>query len=152
MDIVGQLTGGIAHDFNNLLQIIQTNLDLANRKIDKNSPLRDLLDPAINAGKRGRALIQQLMAFSRKQALSRELVNSNDQIIETIQLLDRTITANIKIKTDLTIGVSPIFVDLNNFQNALLNLAVNAREAMQSGGVLTISSRMSSYAGTYDSH
>ncbi len=138
MEVVGQLTGGIAHDFNNLLQVIQMNLELANRKITDNQHVSELLGSAIVAGERGRALIQQLMAFSRKQTFNNELINPNEQVTETVKLLSRTMSDYMRVEIELDPAVGNISADLGNFQNALVNLAVNSREAILDGGVLRV--------------
>jgi PAS domain S-box-containing protein len=149
MEVVGQLTAGIAHDFNNLLQIIQTNLELANLKIHEKNQIKDLIGSAIDAGKRGRSLIQKLTSSSRGQPINYELINPNDEIEETLRLLNRTMGVHIMIVPELGAEVPNIFTDLNDFQNALLNLAVNARNAMQDGGVLKFSTVKKYFPGEY---
>ena len=145
MELVGQLTGGIAHDFNNLLQVILANLDLASKKATDDAPLGKMLSSAADAAKRGRSLIQQLMTFSRKEALSHELVDPNEQITDSLRILNRALSTQVFLETDLEEGIPKISIDINNFQNALLNLAVNSRQAMPSGGVFKIKTLETNY-------
>nr|WP_281409333.1 PAS domain-containing sensor histidine kinase [Microvirga terricola] len=140
MEAIGQLTGGVAHDFNNLLAIVIGNLELAQKRISE--PRVDhLLENAIQAGERGAKLVRQLLAFARKQSLSLESTDLPQTIRQMRDLLKRTIGPNITIETDLEEGLWPVVTDKVQLETALLNLAINARDAMPSGGTLIIAAR-----------
>jgi PAS domain S-box-containing protein len=139
METVGHLTGGIAHDFNNLLTAIIGGADLLTRRlagIDDMS--RRVLQGIIEAGQRGAALVERLLAFSRKQTLSPQVVDVNRLIAEMLDLLRRALGEQVRIGTVLAGGIWRVHVDRNQLENAILNLAVNARDAMPEGGRLTL--------------
>jgi PAS domain S-box-containing protein len=140
MEAVGQLTGGIAHDFNNLLTIISGNLETLQRRMPKreDSSLQRYISSALQGASRAALLTHQLLAFSRRQALDPKSVSVNSLITRTSELLRRTLPEDISIETVLAGGVWNAFVDANQLENCLLNLAVNARDAMPNGGKLTI--------------
>lgn len=139
MEVVGQLTGGIAHDFNNLLAIILGNLQLLeeNQNLDQES--RDLVSDAVWSAERGAELTHRLLAFARRQRLTPEVTDLNHVVGEMTELLRRTIGEAIKIRAVLAAGLWTAMVDRGQLENALLNLVVNARDAMPDGGLLTIS-------------
>ena len=139
MESVGQLTGGVAHDFNNILTTILGSADLLLRRAQSESAshLR-LLRAIVAAAERGSALTQRLLAFSRKQALSPSSVDVN-QLIETVfELLQRTLGDPITVRPVPSPNLWRVFVDRNQLENAVLNLAINARDAMPEGGTLTL--------------
>lgn len=141
MEAVGQLTGGIAHDFNNMLAVVVGGLDLARRRID--GPRREVLGHLTNAmegATRAAALTRRLLSFARSEPLLPERIESKAVIESMRDLLDRTLGERIAIKLDLEDEAWPVFVDPHQFENALLNLAVNARDAMQGVGELVIES------------
>ena len=140
MEAVGQLTGGIAHDFNNLLTIISGNLETLQRRMPnrEDSSLQRYISSALQGASRAALLTHQLLAFSRRQALDPKSVSVNSLITRTSELLRRTLPEDISIETVLAGGVWNAFVDANQLENCLLNLAVNARDAMPNGGKLTI--------------
>jgi signal transduction histidine kinase/CheY-like chemotaxis protein len=139
MEAVGQLTGGIAHDFNNLLTVVLGNLELAKRHLASNADRATQgIDNALAGAKRAAALTQRLLAFSRRQPLEPRPVDINRLVAGTSDLLGRTLGESIAIETVLAAGLWPVEVDPNQLENALLNLAVNARDAMPNGGKLTI--------------
>ncbi|MCL4768537.1 MAG: CHASE3 domain-containing protein [Hyphomicrobiaceae bacterium] len=148
MEAVGQLTGGVAHDFNNLLTIIIGNLDTVRRRLLNSTAVQDAghlaatiskpVDLAIQGSRSAAQLTQRLLAFSRRQALEPANVDVNDLIARTSDLLHRTLGENICVETVLAGGLWPTFADANQIENVLLNLAVNARDAMPDGGRLTI--------------
>ena len=138
MEAVGQLTGGIAHDFNNILHVVHNNLELLQDMVQDEPLFRKRITRIFMAADRGAQLTQQLLAFSRRQTLSPVTVNPNELVSETFDLLERTLGEDIEIKMDLVEPVEAVLVDSGLLGNALLNLAVNARDAMPSGGVLTI--------------
>lgn len=137
MEAVGQLTGGIAHDFNNLLAVIIGNLELLEEKTLGNQELAKLLHSAIRSSEKGAKLTQQLLAFSRKQSLQPQFVDLNNVIENVLQMLNRTLGGAVSIKTDLGKDLMDCFVDPAQFENVLLNLSLNARDAMPEGGTLT---------------
>jgi PAS domain S-box-containing protein len=140
MEAIGQLTGGVAHDFNNLLQSILGSIELVQRPGGLSDPDRAsrLLDTARRAGERGAALTHRLLAFSRQQPLAPQVVDVNKLVGSMSELLHRTLGETIDIETVLAAGLWRTHVDPNQLENAMLNLAVNARDAMPRGGKLTI--------------
>jgi PAS domain S-box-containing protein len=138
MQAVGQLTGGIAHDFNNLLAIAHGNLELMQRQ-PLGAELRRLVDAALRAVSRGATLTQHLLAFSRKQHLMPTVVATNQIVAETATMLRRILGDSIVVRTELALDLRFGYFDPTQLETALLNLAINARDAMPDGGILTIS-------------
>jgi signal transduction histidine kinase len=138
MQAVGQLTGGLAHDFNNLLTAVVGNLDLI-RGRSTDERIRRWADNAISAAQRGARLTSQLLAFSRTQKLTTVPVDVNSVIAGMHDLLSQTLGPGITIKTELDSGLPPATADPNQLELAILNLSINARDAMPQGGSLTIS-------------
>ena len=138
MEAFGQLTGGIAHDFNNLLAVILGNLDLASDRYRDEADLVRLLEPAIRASERGAELVQQLLAFSRRQPLQPRPIRLEENILDMIGILQRTLGEDIEIVTKFGDGDTECMADPAQLESALLNLAVNARHAMPDNGKLTI--------------
>jgi PAS domain S-box-containing protein len=141
MEAVGQLTGGIAHDFNNLLMAILGSLEIARKRAIEGQKVVDLIDNAITGAKRGASLTQRLLAFSRKQDLQLEAVDAPALVREMAELLQRSIGPAIEISTTFPLSLPPVVSDPNQLESALLNLVVNARDAMPDGGIITISAR-----------
>ena len=137
MEAVGQLTGGLAHDFNNLLTIIIGNLSALQAQAPGIS-LSEHLDPALHAARRGAELIKRLLTFSRGQALEPRAVEVGALVQDMAQLLARSLTENVRLHTSQPDAPLHAFVDAHQLENALLNLALNARDAMPDGGDLTI--------------
>jgi len=140
VEAIGQLTGGIAHDFNNLLTVISGNLEMLQRRLPEqaNGSLQRLVNAALHGASRAAVLTHQLLAFSRRQPLDPKSVSVSTLITHMSELLRRTLPETIELETVLAGGVWNTFVDPNQLENALLNLAVNARDAMEDGGRLTI--------------
>jgi PAS domain S-box-containing protein len=144
MEIIGQITGGIAHDFNNLLQVIMGNLDALSRRIPPPSQwpageeLLRLVDAAARGGQRAAALTQSLLAFARKQPLKPESLDVNRLARNMSGLLRTTVGDNIEIELRLAPDLWRASADYNQLESAILNLAVNARDAMPDGGKITI--------------
>jgi PAS domain S-box-containing protein len=139
MEAVGQLTGGIAHDFNNLLTPILGGLEMISTRID-DVRLKRVAETALESARRGAKLTSQLLAFSRIQRLAMKPVEVNAVIANMRQILKHTIGASIEIRTEFDPAAGRAICDENQLENALLNLAINARDAMEGrGGVLTIS-------------
>src|SRR5262245_11555273 len=140
LEAVGQLTGGIAHDFNNLLTIISGNLDLADRRDDLKS-IRRLLRSIRYASERATSLTRQLLAFSRRHMVNPKTLSLTVALDRTRVLIEHTVPENIALTFDLPEDLCPVNVDVSEFEAAVLNLAVNARDAMPDGGALKISLR-----------
>lgn len=138
LQAVGQLTGGVAHDFNNLLAIIIGNLELAEEGLANRPQLREPVLRAIAAADRGAALTARLLAFSRRQPLEPKVVDLNKLVVGMTELLQRTLGETIDIETVTAAGLWRCKVDPAQFENVLLNMAVNARDAMPEGGKLTV--------------
>jgi len=139
METLGQLTGGVAHDFNNLLQIVTGNLELLQRDLPEDQArLRRAADNAMAGAERAALLTQRLLAFSRRQPLAPERIDPNRLVSGMSDLLNRTLGETIEVETIQSARIWPVEIDVNQMENALLSLAVNARDAMPDGGKLTI--------------
>lgn len=138
MEAVGQLTGGIAHDFNNLLAVILGNLEMAKERLGENERVQPLLDMVLQAGERGADLIQRLLAFSRQQVLAPVVFDLNEVLGDTTDLLARALGEHIEITSTLDADLWRCLADRSQIENAILNLALNARDAMPQGGHLTL--------------
>ncbi|HEY8570899.1 PAS domain S-box protein [Phenylobacterium sp.] len=139
MEAVGQLTGGVAHDFNNMLAIVIGSLDLARRRLDRGQPGAErYLEAAHEGASRAASLTQRLLAFSRQQPLTPRVTSLNKLVGGMSELLRRTLGETVEIETVLAGGLWLANVDPNQLESAILNLAVNARDAMPDGGQLTI--------------
>jgi PAS domain S-box-containing protein len=139
MEAVGQLTGGIAHDFNNLLTIVVGNIELLQRRLPEDATrLRRAADSAMQGARRAATLTQRLLAFSRRQPLEPKPIDVNKLVAEMSELLRRTLGETTVLETVLAGGLWRSLADPNQLENAILNLAVNARDAMPNGGKLTI--------------
>ena len=139
MEAVGQLTGGIAHDFNNMLAVIMGGLSLLKRKLARGeSDVERFVDAALDSAQRAAALTQRLLAFSRQQPLSPEPLTVNKLVAGMSELIGRTLGEHVKVETVLAAGLWQVKADPAQLENAILNLAVNARDAMPGGGRLTI--------------
>jgi PAS domain S-box-containing protein len=139
MEAIGQLTGGVAHDFNNLLQIIVTSLEIIRRTAPADAArLHRAAESAMNGANRAASLTQRLLAFARRQPLAPKPIDPNALVSGMTELLHRTLGETIALEAVLAAGLWRIEADPNELENALLNLAVNARDAMPGGGRLTI--------------
>jgi signal transduction histidine kinase/CheY-like chemotaxis protein len=138
MEAVGQLTGGVAHDFNNMLAVVMGSLDLARRRIGDPEKAGKLIDQAMEGTTRAATLTQRLLAFARRQALHPQSVDANHLIADMSELLQRTLGETIQLDTTLANGLWLSFIDAGQLENAIVNLAVNARDAMPEGGRLMI--------------
>jgi len=141
MEAVGQLTGGVAHDFNNLLTVVLGNVDILTRRAEDEEKRARRIDAVRQAAERGRDLTHQLLAFSRRQHLSPVTFDVNGLIEGFAPLLRQAVGEAITTELHLTTGPVPVHADRTQLETALLNLAVNARDAMVEGGVLVIESR-----------
>jgi signal transduction histidine kinase len=141
MEAVGQLTGGVAHDFNNLLTVIIGNLDFLDSEAASNPRLRKLTATIRRSAERGARLTTQLLAFSRRQPLRPETCNLNALIIDFDILIKRAVGETVAVRSDLHPGLWPCNIDPAQFEAGMLNLIVNARDAMPTGGTLSITTR-----------
>jgi signal transduction histidine kinase len=141
MEAIGQLTGGVAHDFNNLLTAIVGNLDMISRAPGDASRVERLASTALQAASRGSDLTQKLLTFARKQVVQQETVNPNHLLTDFRDLLQRALGETIDLEINLDPTLDPVRLDPAEFQSAVLNLFVNARDAMPNGGKLKISTR-----------
>lgn len=152
MESIGRLAGGVAHDFNNLLGVILGQGELLLREIALDSPVRERVDEIMTAGQRAAALTAQLLAFSRRQILEPEIVNLNHLLLETHRMLSRMIRENIVLQLELDEGVHNVKVDSGQLVQVIVNLAVNARDAMPAGGRLTLRTANVELAAAYNDH
>ncbi len=152
METVGQLTGGIAHDFNNLLQIVSGNLDTLCRKMpDDAGHLRRYAERAMVGAERAATLTQRLLAFSRRQPLAPKPTDVNRLLPAMSELLHRTLGETIEVEAVLPPRIWMVETDPNQLENAILNLALNARDAMPDGGKLTLETQNTHLDETYAS-
>ena len=141
MEAIGQLTGGVAHDFNNLLTVIVSGADLAEHHIKGNEKLQRLIGNMRHAALRGERLTKQLLAFSRRQPLKPETVDTTEQLNSFVELLSHSIRGDVRIISDVPTNLPSVQVDAAQLELALLNIGLNARDAMPDGGTLTIRAR-----------
>jgi len=138
MESIGQLTGGIAHDFNNMLAVIVGSLDLARRRIGQPERAERHISDALEGAGRATTLVSRLLAFSRRQALTPAPIETNAFLLDLVDLLRRTLGETIAIETEFEAAAWPTFADPVQLESAMLNLAVNARDAMLANGTLTL--------------
>ncbi len=138
MEAIGQLTGGVAHDFNNLLTVIIGNLETMQRRLALDHEFQRMIAAALRGAFRGAELTQRLLVFARRQPLAPETLSANKLVSGMSDLLRRALGESVAIETVLAGGLWNVFADANQLENALINLAVNARDAMPDGGKLTI--------------
>ena len=138
METVGQLSGGIAHDFNNLLTVVVGNAEVLSESLRARPDLQALADAIVQAGERGAELTQRLLAFSRRQTLQPAEIDCNALVRGMEKLLRRMLSENISIKTMVEGELWTAYADPGQLENAILNLAINARDAMPNGGALTV--------------
>ncbi|HYY58137.1 MAG TPA: PAS domain S-box protein [Pyrinomonadaceae bacterium] len=138
MEAIGMLAGGVAHDFNNLLTAILGNTQLAARRLATEDPLRQRLDEIREAAERAAKLTSQLLAFSRRQHLERRTISLNDTVGEIMKMVRRIIGEDVEVHVKESPDLPPVYADPAQIEQVVLNLAVNARDAMPGGGRLTI--------------
>jgi PAS domain S-box-containing protein len=141
MDAVGQLTGGVAHDFNNLLSAVLGSLELLRKRLPPDPKSLRLLDNAINGAQRGAVLTQRMLAFARRQELKSTSVDVADLLVGMTELLQSSVGPSVSITTRVEPHLRPVMADQNQLELAILNLSVNARDAMPDGGSLVLEAR-----------
>ena len=139
MEAIGQLTGGVAHDFNNLLTAVIGSLELVRKRLPPDEKNLLLIDNAMQAARRGATLTQRMLAFARRQELDPELASVAALVAGMTTLFDHTLGPSIVLDVDCPPSLAPVRVDVNQLEMALLNLVVNARDAMPRGGTIAIS-------------
>jgi signal transduction histidine kinase len=139
VESLGQLTGGVAHDFNNLLMAVLGNLELVRKFLPDDPKIRRLIDGAIQGAERGATLTKRMLAFARRQELKPETVDIPNLVDSMVEMLRRSLGPGVQITTEFEADLAPTRVDPNQLELALLNLGLNARDAMPLGGKLTIS-------------
>jgi len=149
MEAVGQFTGGAAHDFNNLLMAILGSLEILRKRLPNDARLLALLDNAVQGAKRGSSLTQRMLAFARRQELKHEAVDLAHLVNNMLELLERSLGPTINIETRMPREVVRVRTDANQLETALLNLAINSRDAMPDGGTITISVVEHAIAGAH---
>jgi PAS domain S-box-containing protein len=141
LDAIGQLTGGVAHDFNNLLMAVLGSLELVRKRVPPDPRVTPLIENAIQGAERGAALTQRLLAFARKQELQLAPVDLPTLVRGMAGLLQRSLGPTVEFEDRLADDLPPVRTDYNQLETALLNLAVNARDAMPDGGAITVEAR-----------
>lgn len=141
MEAIGQLTGGLAHDFNNLLGIVIGNLDMLADQYSKDEKAQKRISSALKAALSGAELTRRLLAFARKQALQPTEVDIKSVFDDLTPILERTLKSDIKLSVRVQESLYPAYVDVSQLENVIINLAINARDAMPTGGTLTIDAK-----------
>ena len=144
MEAIGQLTGGIAHDFNNLLMAVMGSLELMRKRLPDDPKLHALLENAMQGARRGSTLTQRMLAFARRQDLVQQAIDVPDLVRGMTELLQRSLGPSIGIQTHFPLALASALADASQLEMALLNLAVNARDAMPDGGRIIIAARQES--------
>jgi PAS domain S-box-containing protein len=140
MEALGQLTGGIAHDFNNLLMIVSGHAEMLRRRLTEPKALQGI-EAVLTAARRGESLTRQLLTFSRRQSLNPVPIDLGERVAAMRAMLESSLHGNIDFVVDIPLDIWPVAVDVSEFELALVNVAVNARDAMQQGGTFTLSAR-----------
>ena len=149
LEAVGRLAGGVAHDFNNLLTVITGYGEIMRREIPEGTPARPRLEEVIKAGERATALTRQLLAFSRKQVMQPRILDLNSVVHDLKKMLDRVVGEDVDIKAHTASNLGTIKADPTQIEQVIMNLAVNARDAMPKGGCLTIETANTELDETY---
>lgn len=150
MEAIGQLTGGIAHDFNNLLMAILSSLELARKRLPDDPKLARFIDNAVQGANRGASLTQRMLAFARRQTLNAQAVHVPALVSGIKDLIRRSLGPAIEVAIDIAREIDPVMADANQLEVAMLNIVVNARDAMPNGGSLFITARNAEIASGND--
>jgi CheY-like chemotaxis protein len=150
LEAIGQLTGGVAHDFNNLLMAVLSSLTLLRKRVPDDPALHRLIDNAVQGAERGATLTQRMLAFARRQDLTTENVDLRSLVVGMTGLLERTLGPGWPVSLDLDASLPPVLADPNQIEMALINLAVNARDAMVHGGAVQIGTPRREVTGSLD--
>jgi signal transduction histidine kinase len=138
LDALGQLTGGIAHDFNNLLTVVLANAEALLTRLDDRPDAAALAANIERAADNGSSMTRRLLAFARRQEVDVRLCNVNAVVADCVEMFRRTLPSSVAIETELAPDIAPLLIDPSQLEDALLNLAINARDAMPEGGALRI--------------
>lgn len=152
MEAIGRLTGGVSHDFNNLLTVIMGNLQFLQNRLASDEQSKTLVNKIMNAAKSGAELNNRLLSFSREQALESSPTDIREMLLEMSEFLDRILGEEIQLELNLMDESCVVMTDRTQLENAILNLCVNARDAMPQGGKLSITARTSRLAESYVGH
>jgi PAS domain S-box-containing protein len=152
MDAIGRLTGGVAHDFNNLLAIVHGNSELLRDRLEAGSEEAEMADDVVGAAGRGAELVRRLLAFARMQHLEPEAIDLNARLPNLLGLLQRSLGETITVRAKTGDGLWPAIVDSTQVDDAIVNLAINARDAMPGGGTLTIETENVTLDEDYAAH
>ena len=147
LDALGQLTGGVAHDFNNLLMVISGSLHILKKSMDGDPKVERALAAIEAATRRGGTLTSQLLTFARRQSVNPQAVDVVERIVAVRDVLDTGVGSSVKLAYDFGPGLWPVTVDVSELETALVNLVINARDAMSSGGIITIAARNCATSG-----
>ena len=139
LDALGQLTGGVAHDFNNLLMIVSGSLHALRKGIGNDPKLQRAVTAIETATKRGASLTSQLLTFARRQSVNPQVIDLAERINAVREVLETGVGGKVRLEFDIDRNVSPVIVDVTEFETALVNLVINARDAMPGGGTITVS-------------
>ncbi|WP_019831519.1 ATP-binding protein [Sphingomonas sp. PR090111-T3T-6A] len=150
MEALGRLTGGVAHDFNNLLTPVMGGLDLLRRRVPDDPKAQRYIETAMASAERARTLIGRLLAFSRRQALAPRNIDVGALLTGLSDLIRQSVTAQVRLEWSIADRLPPVLVDPAQLELAILNLAINARDAMPNGGAITISAQRATEAETLD--
>ncbi|MGN6124325.1 MAG: response regulator [Sphingomonas oligoaromativorans] len=150
MEALGRLTGGVAHDFNNLLTPVMGGLDLLRRRVPDDPKAQHYIETAMASAERARTLIGRLLAFSRRQALAPRNIDVGALLTGLSDLIRQSVTAQVRLEWSIAEHLPPVLVDPAQLELAILNLAINARDAMPNGGAITISAQRATEAETLD--
>src|SRR5450631_4283321 len=151
MEAIGQLTGGVAHDFNNLLMAVLGSLELLRKRLPEDSKALALFDNAVQGAQRGTSLTKRMLAFARHQELKQEVIGIPELVRGMTDLLQRSLGPALKIETRFPLVLMPVRADANQLEMALLNLTVNARDAMPDGGEIVVAAREESIVDGHSS-
>ncbi|HUN98267.1 MAG TPA: PAS domain S-box protein, partial [Bradyrhizobium sp.] len=138
LDALGQLTGGVAHDFNNLLMIISGSVHTLKKRAGDDPKLQRAISAIETASRRGAALTNQLLTFARRQSVNPQAINLTEKIEAVREVLDTGVGSSVTLAFDIDHNIWPVTVDVSEFETALVNLVINARDAMPNGGTITI--------------